>query len=80
MILRMFRGYLWFLCSQMVSQLLRGEAAANEDPSQGILLPCHGHGWADLQVAKGVEAGDGFKEGLSAHVAKVRALQEEKSL
>jgi len=63
-----------------VSHLLRGEAAADEDPPQGILLPCHSDGWADLQVAKGVKAGDGFEEGLSAHVAKFGALGKEKSL
>lgn len=57
-----------------ISSLLRGEAAADEDPPQGILLPCHGHGWADLQVAEGVEAGDGFEEGLLPHVPKIGAL------
>ena len=62
------------------SHLLRGEAAADEDPSQGILFPCHGHRWADLQVAEGVETGDGFEEGLSDHIAKVGALGREKSL
>lgn len=68
------------LSNTWVSHRLRGEAAADEDPAQGILLSCHSHRWADLQVAKGVEAGDGFKEGLSAHVAKVGALGKEKSL
>lgn len=60
------------------SHLLRGEAAADEDPPQGELLACRSDGRADLQVAKGVEAGDGLKEGLSAHVAEIRALQKEK--
>lgn len=63
-----------------VSHLLRGEAAADENTSQGIFLPCHGHGWADLQVAEGVEGGDGFEEGLLAHVAKVWALGKQKPL
>lgn len=62
-----------------VSYLLHGKAAADEDPPQGILLPCHGHRWADLQVAEGVEAVDGVEEGFSAHIAKVGALGKEKS-
>lgn len=68
------------LLNLWVSHCLRGEAAANEDPPQGIFLSCHSHGWADLQVAEGVKAADGFKEGLSGHIAKVGALGKEKSL
>lgn len=57
-----------------ISPLLRGEAAADEDPPQGIRLPRHSHRWADLQVSEGVEAGNGFEERLSPHVPKIRAL------
>lgn len=60
--------------------ILRGEAAANEDPSQWVLFPCCSDRWTDLQVAKGVKAGDGLEERLSAYVAKIRSLQEEKWL
>lgn len=50
------------------------QGAADEDPAQGILLPSHRHRWADVQVAKGVEAGDLSPGELTSHVAKIGAL------
>lgn len=50
------------------------QGAADQDAAQGILLPSHRHGWADIQVAKGVKAGDVFPGGLAGHIAKIRAL------
>lgn len=55
------------------SHLSPGEAAANEDAAQRVLLAAHCHWWADLQVAEGVEAG-GVLWCFLSHIAKIRAL------
>ena len=53
-----------------------GEAAADEDPAQGILLALH-HNWrADVQVAKGVKARDTGGLDFPGYVSKVRTLGE----
>lgn len=49
-----------------------GEAAADEDPAQGVLLAAHCHGWADVQVAEGVEAGGTSEWDFPGYVSKVR--------
>lgn len=54
--------------------LLQRKAAPDEDPAQGVCLAVHGHWGTDLQVPKGVEAGDGLIEGLPSHVAEIWAL------
>lgn len=53
-----------------------GEAAADEDPAQGILLALH-HDWrADVQVAKGVKARDTGRLDFPGYISKVRTLGE----
>lgn len=54
--------------------LLQRKAAPDEDPAQGVCLAVHGHWGTDLQVPKGIEAGDRLKEGLPGHVAEIWAL------
>lgn len=58
--------------------LLHREAAADEDPSQGIFPASHRHRRADLHIPKGVQAGHGFKEGFLVQVAEIRALRKRK--
>lgn len=53
------------------------QGAANQDPAQGILLASHCHRWADVQVAKGVKAGDHSPGGLTGHIAEIRALRKK---
>lgn len=50
-----------------------GEAAADEDPPQRVLLAPHRHGWAHLQIPKGIQAGSALWS-LPGHVAKIGAL------
>lgn len=53
-----------------------GEAAADEDPAQGVLLALH-HDWrADVQVAKGVKARDSGRLAFPGYISKVRTLGE----
>ena len=54
--------------------LLQREAAPDEDPAQRVCLASHGHWRTDLQVPKGIQAGDSLKEWLPGHIAKVWAL------
>lgn len=63
---------LWVWCTPK-SHLPPGEAAADEDAAQRVLLAAHRHWWADLQVAKGVKAG-GVLWCFLSHIAKIRAL------
>jgi len=56
------------------------QGAADQDPAQGILLPSHRHRWADVQVAEGVKAGDGFPRGLAGHIAKIGALEKREAV
>lgn len=50
-----------------------GEAAADEDPPQRVLLAPHRHGWAHLQIPEGIQAGSALWS-LPGHVAKIGAL------
>lgn len=54
--------------------LLQRKAAPDEDPAQGVCLAVHGHWGADLQVPKGIKAGDRLKEGFPGHVTEIWAL------
>lgn len=54
--------------------LLQRKAAPDEDPAQGVCLAIHSHWGTDLQVPKGIKAGDRLKEGLPVHVAKIWTL------
>lgn len=60
-----------------VSCISPGEAAANQDAAQGVLLALHRHRGAHLQIPKGIEAGSTFWC-LPGHIAKIRALNGEK--
>lgn len=54
--------------------LLQRKAASDEDPAQGVCLAVDSHWWTDLQVPKGIEAGNRLIEGLPGHVAEIWAL------
>lgn len=56
-----------------------GEAAANQDAAQGVLLALHCHGWAHLQIPKGIQAGRTLRC-LPGHVTKIRALDRGKKV
>lgn len=55
-----------------------GEAAADQDAPQGVLLALHRHRWAHLQISKGIQGGSAFWS-LPGHVAKIRALDGGKT-
>lgn len=63
-------------CASLPPCLSLGEAAADEDPAQGVLLAAHGHRWADVQVAEGVEARGASERDFLGYVSKVGALWE----
>lgn len=55
-----------------------GEAAADEDPAQGVLLALH-HDWrADVQVAEGVKARGTGDLDFPGYVSKVGTLGENR--
>lgn len=51
-----------------------GEAAADEDAAQGVLLAARRHRGADVQVAEGVKAGGAGQWDFLGDVSKVRTL------
>lgn len=53
------------------------KVAPDEDPPQGILLPIGYHGWADLQVAKGVQATHRTVPRFPSHIAEIWTLAGE---
>lgn len=53
-----------------------GEAAADQDAPQGVLLAPHHHGGAHLQISEGIEAGSTLRC-LPGHVAEIRTLDGE---
>ena len=53
-----------------------GEAAADEDPAQRVLLALHRDWRADVQVAEGVKARDTSELDFPGYVSKVRTLGE----
>lgn len=50
-----------------------GEAAADQDAPQGVLLAPHRHGRAHLQIPEGIQAGNALWS-RPGHVAKIGAL------
>lgn len=58
--------------------ILQRETAPDEDPAKRVRLAIHCHWGTDLQIPKGVEAGDFLKEGLPGHIAEIRALGTER--
>lgn len=66
--------------SRLPPSLSLGEAAADEDPAQGIFLATHCHGGADVQVAEGVKAGGASKQDLPGYISEVRTLGEDQQV
>lgn len=58
--------------------ILQRETAPDEDPAKRVRLAIHCHWGTDLQIPKGVEAGDILKEGLPGHIAEIWALGTER--
>lgn len=63
--------------SRLPPGLSLGEAAADEDPAQGILLAAHCDGRADIQVAERVKAGGTSRQDLPGYISKVGTLGED---
>lgn len=63
--------------SHLPPGLSLGEAAADEDPAQGVLLAAHRDGRADVQVAKRVKAGGAREQDLPGYISEVGTLGQD---
>lgn len=63
-------------CPPLLPGFSLGEAAADEDPAQRVLLALHRDWRADVQVAEGVKARDTSELDFPGYISKVRTLGE----